>query len=141
MKTPFHTAKTLKYSYDWAERVVNRLLDEYARVSPSFIELSGLTPRTLARVLASGSDQWRNVKLLIKTLALWRDKSPESVTTTQLYSDLLKFFTRTRNATAFEVLTARLSRLMLKEPCEKGPPALAERTGAEATYPALEFSI
>ena len=64
------TRTTPVYSLSWANSVVRSALKEHGRVSEDFLEVTGLSPELLAKLLACKRPEWILARNMLKYIDL-----------------------------------------------------------------------
>jgi hypothetical protein len=115
--TSFERRQPRRYSFRWAEEVVQTWEEKHARVVQDLYKFPYFSRENLADLLISDPQSWYYLKAYVKKAEefLRAPQNPPK-TTTQALSCALKFFPNHGHATAFVVLTGCLEWSTLWEP-------------------------
>ena len=64
-------ATKFRYSFTWAQSVVERLLDKHTRATKLVLELFDMTPNNLAFLLATADPLWPKFRDLVHRVQIW----------------------------------------------------------------------
>lgn len=102
------------YSLTWAKSVVDRLADKYPRALSIFVEITGITRRMLAKLLADGRMEYNVCKVLIHKLNDRIERCGEGSTDVKYYADFIIPYAVKMPFSMRRYLTSRIEDLQSK---------------------------